>query len=249
MIFNKNAHVTLAISMTLVTFSCNDVSPLEEVQIHTNGEEVHILRYNDTIASFHNITSSKSVNEKLFDLVPDRTLSNIENKWSCSLFLSENLSPIFDFHEMEDAINFLFKKEDLRKGDEDIANKFMLEKFFPGFYELAISNQIEGWRECESSYKRQLELALKTRTDVNSNLFMRGLDSCQIVQTLTANNIATIENESYTFLSRLECPSHDSTAHFLVNKPYYAISYSGEKPLKVNIELLNDLSYFGWISF
>lgn len=231
-------------------FSCSRREAMKGVDVRVNKEEVFLILREDTISSFVNVLGASSVNTRLFEIFPKEDTSDVDANWSCDLFQPKEQRSVFDFSEVEQALNDVFERCGLQVGDEQVATRFILENIFTGFRRVADITTDASRTDCEEKYRDLLQFVLSldsaTRNASRSGMYIQGLDSCQIVQTLEASKRVMTNREGYTFLTLQECPT-DLSIHNLSNKPYFAISYEGVSPLKVRLELLNDLAYFGWV--
>lgn len=240
---------TLPLLLIMSLCSCTSHFDLADVQVKVSDEFTFTVS-SDTLTSCSNQLSRKSIRNKQNDLMPDVSIRDVREGWSCDLLELPHdgrTETIFDLADLENSLNYVFKLSNVR--DENIALKFISQQVFR-FTSIASSGHLsEEWARCENDYSKGLQsLMLPIRNGEESFLYERGLDTCQIVETLIAGkmveNLKTNEYLMTILICDLELENPD---FFISNKPYYLLSFSNNGVIQVEISLVNQLSRFGWI--
>lgn len=206
------------------------------------------------ISSWENILSQDSISSKQRSLFEGKEEETIDAGWSCKLMADSNRIKgigYFDFKELDQSLSVVYDTLGLSFSDEKDVVHFIHENLFKHYHLLSESNWRDFWNNCESGYVQNLKLALQLpdSVKVDKSLWARGLDVCQIEETIEASHSLKFVKSHQYFLTLPSCKHTKIEAYsFAVNKPYYLITFSEDKGrLRSQIVLLNESAHFNWL--
>ncbi len=229
------------------------------VEEEKQGKYVYFIDKGDTLAKCAYPFDKDKIKRQLFN---DSLLLDSEKPspgWSCSPELSakfdKNFENIANLQDLSTAINIVLSIIDEDSLKESEILNFLIKNIFKFHDVISVgSNTNDNWESCEEFYVTVLYEALShvgTSVGSNSLLYLRSLDSCQIVESINSSKMASQLRPRQYLITLLHCPNSkkfDIANVFPVNKFYFLVTFydSGNK-LNVKIELLNKLSLISWI--
>ena len=230
----------------LCLYGCRQSAVIDPSSVKVRQERETVLFYIDTtvISSYSANLTERSVSAKMAAVTSKLGIQDLQSGWSCKLILDIEKEDYFSLSGMERALNELFNHLGYAKHDEATALKFVHEKLFEHYTAANGESKPGDWDLCESEYKRRLSaLQLKGSTE----LVYRGLDSCQIEETLSAAKAVDDLSSRQYLLTVLTCHNGSREDNdFIINKPYVRLTFSGESHLKIEIDYLNETSAFAY---